>query len=94
MTEAKLSLTLPDGRLAHIESTDGDKTAIMSPQPSPPGSTVRARLEGVACEFQLKVRNCRKVGDLFLIDGRVRNATREMKAALVPPAPENSVDKE
>ncbi len=77
------TMTLSTGGAASIVETDGDKTVIRSPSPSPPGSTVRGRFEGVACEFQLKVRNCKKDGDSFLIDGRVRNATREMKQFLV-----------
>ncbi len=84
MSDSNIAITLPDGQLAHIESTDGDKTTILSPLPSPPGSTVRGRVDGVACEFQLKVRNCRKIDGVFLIDGRLRNATREIKAVLVP----------
>lgn len=84
MSDSKIAIILPDGQLAHIESTDGDKTALLSPLPSPPGSTVRGRIEGVGCEFQLKVRNCRKVDGVFLIDGRLRNATREIKAVLAP----------
>lgn len=75
-------MTLLSGAQATIVETDGDKTLIRTPEPSPPGSTVRARISGVSCEFQLKVRNCKKEGDTFLIDGRVKNATREMKQFL------------
>jgi hypothetical protein len=79
-------MTLRSGAAATIVETDGDKSLIRSPQPSPPGSTVHARILGVTCEFQLKVRNCKKDGDAFLIDGRVKNATREMKQFLAPAA--------
>lgn len=79
-------MTLPSGAAASIVETDGDKTLIRTPEPSPPGSTVRGRIPGVACEFQLKVRNCKKDGESFLIDGRVKNATREMKQFLTPGA--------
>lgn len=77
-------MTLPSGALAFLEESDGHKTVVRSPEPSPPGSVVRAKVEGVSIEFQLKVRNCRKDGELFRIDGRMQNATREMKAWLVP----------
>ncbi len=77
-----IDMTLPGGEAASVIETDGDKTTIRSPLPSPPGSTVRAKIEGVSCEFQLKVRNCKKDGDGFVIDGRVKNATREMKQFL------------
>lgn len=79
-----IEMTLQSGASASIVETDGDKSLIRSREPSPPGSTVRARIAGVTCEFQLKVRNCRKDGDAFLIDGRVKNATREMKQFLSP----------
>jgi len=79
-SDEKINFTLPDGQPAHIESSDGDKTTVACPVPSPPGSLVRGRIETVACELQLKVRNCKKKGELFYIDGRLQNATRELKA--------------
>ena len=82
--KAPVEMTLTSGAGATIVETDGDKSLIRSPDPSPPGSTLRARIEGISCEFQLKVRNCKKDGDAFLIDGRVKNATREMKQFLMP----------
>ena len=63
-------------------SSDGDKTAIQSPEPAPPGATVRGRIAGCAVEFQLKVRNCVKKGNSFEIDGRLRNASRELKTLI------------
>lgn len=78
----EIRISLPSGNTARITETDGDRTTIESPEPSPPGSTVRGRIDGVQCEFELKVRNCRKDGDFFYIDGRTRNATREMKECL------------
>lgn len=82
--KAPIEMTLPSGALATLVESDGDKSLIRSPEPSPPGSTVRGKIAGISCEFQLKVRNCKKDGDGFLIDGRVRNATREMKQFLSP----------
>lgn len=78
-----LEITLPSGKCASIVMSDGDKTTIHSPEPSPPGSTVRGRVAGQPTEFQLKVRNCVRKGNIFEIDGRVMNATRELKATLV-----------
>ena len=77
-----ITITLPNGKTARVTKTEGDHTTIESPEPSPPGSTVRGRIQGIKCEFELKVRNCKKVGDSFFIDGRARNATREMKEYL------------
>ncbi len=82
MSDPRISIHLPSSQLAFVAETDGDKTTIHSPEPAPPGATVRGRIDNVAVEFQLKVRNCKKVGDVFVIDGRLRNATRKMKAAL------------
>ena len=75
-------IRLPSGEVAHVAESDGDKTTVLSPLPSPPGSTFRGQVEGVDAEFQLKVRNCRKQGELFSIDGRTMNATRALKEIL------------
>ena len=85
-TEDKIEFLLTSGKKAHVEASDGDKTTISSPDPSPPGSIVRGNIQGVACAIQLKVRNCRKKGELFFIDGRLQNATRELKTRLNAPS--------
>jgi len=77
-----LEITLLSGKLAQLLRSDGDKTSILSPESSPPGSTVRGRIADMNIEFQLKVRNCIKRDDSFEIDGRVMNATRPMKERL------------
>lgn len=77
-----LDITLLSGKVAQLLRSDGDKTSILSPEPAPPGSTVRGRIADVGVEFQLKVRNCVKQGSVFEIDGRVMNATRQMKECL------------
>lgn len=71
----------------------GDKATLSSPLSSPPGSTLNLVAFEVReadapetrvhrGEFQLKISRCRKVDDLFLLDGRVRNAQRELLSAL------------
>jgi hypothetical protein len=80
--QSGLLILLPDGERAWLKTHEKKHTAVFSTISSPPGSTVRGQVEGVASEFQLKVRNCRKVGELFLIDGRTQNATRELNAIL------------
>jgi hypothetical protein len=77
-----LEITLPSGNVALLLRSDGDKTSILSPEPAPPGSTVRGRIIDMSVEFQLKVRNCIKRESAFEIDGRVMNATRPMKERL------------
>lgn len=82
MNEETTRIELLSGKQARIVMTDGDRTTIESPDPSPPGSTVRGRIEGISCEFRLKVRNCKREGDGYCIDGRLQNATRELKQLL------------
>lgn len=78
-----LELTLKTGEPARLVQAAGDKLSIESPLSSPPGSTVYATVEGVACEFQLKVQRCRKLNEThYQIDGRLRNATRELQAKI------------
>ncbi len=84
--DSSVRVQLPSGEFASVVRSDGDKTTIHSPVPAPPGATVRGRVDGCAVEFQLKVRNCVKRGDDFEIDGRLRNATRDLKALLVQAA--------
>jgi hypothetical protein len=78
-----LSITLPTGESATLVKSDGDKTTILSPLPAPPGATVRGRIDGCSVEFQLKVRNCVRKGELFEIDGRTRNPSREVRTLLI-----------
>lgn len=73
-----LAITLRQGKTAFLIETDGDKTVVASPIPSPPGSTLAGTIEGAAAELQVKVKNCRREGELFRIEGRLRNATREL----------------
>jgi len=78
-------IALKTGELAELVTLQGDKATLASPLPSPPGSTVQCAVhqdQVFVGDFQLKVNRCRKVGDLFHIDGRIRNATREVKAEL------------
>lgn len=75
-------IQLKSGQRAEVVQSDGDTTTILSPQASPPGSTVVATLEGIASELQLKVKSCKKDGDLFRIEGRLRNAPKEVRDRL------------
>jgi hypothetical protein len=77
-----LEITLLSGKVARLLRSDGDKTSILSPEPAPPGSTVRGRIDDASVEFQLKVRNCIKRDTSYEIDGRVVNATRPLKERL------------
>jgi len=78
-------MTLPSGQPCVVVESDGQRAVIESPESSPPGSVVVAHVPGISVTFQLKVRNCRKVGEVFRIEGRTQNATREMRAWLSSP---------
>lgn len=80
--QAPVRIVLHSGQVATLVSINGDKVAIQSPEPAPPGATVRGSVATVPTEFELKVRNCVKNGQYFNIDGRLRNATRPLKALL------------
>ena len=73
---------LSGGEKGRIVKTDGLFVTVESPRPFPPGAPVKADIEGIACKFEFKVRNCKKTGEVFTIDGRSRNATRELLAHL------------
>jgi hypothetical protein len=75
-------LVLQNGQRAEVLESDGDTTAISSPTASPPGSTVVGRLEGIDFDLQLKVKSCKREGDAFRIEGRLRNASREVRDRL------------
>lgn len=76
-------IVLKNGKRAEVVQSDGDNTIILSPQASPPGSTVVATLEGVSRELELKVKSCKREGELYRIEGRLRNAPKEIRDRLV-----------
>ena len=80
---ARVEVLLKTGETALILKSDGDTTVLESPRSSPPGSTVLGRVVGIESELHLKVARCRKVGESFQIEGRLRNAPRDLKAVLV-----------
>ncbi len=81
-----LHVTLKSGQAARLAQLDDDKVTLSSPVAAPPGATVDCILhdaEGTVGDFQIKVNRCRRQGDGFSIDGRLRNAKREVRARLV-----------
>ncbi|MCH2110896.1 MAG: hypothetical protein MK135_16380 [Polyangiaceae bacterium] len=76
------AFTLDSGEPGQVTQAVGQRITLTSPRPFPPGATVRARIKGVACPLEVKVRNCRKVGELFETQGSTQNATRELLAWL------------
>ncbi|HSC86597.1 MAG TPA: hypothetical protein VLC09_04975 [Polyangiaceae bacterium] len=81
----RAQMVLASGEPARLLSLDGDKATVESPIAFPPGATLTCIVsnEGNRLgDFQVKVNRCRRVGEVFHVDGRLRNAVREVRAAL------------
>ena len=85
--------TLKSGGEGKIISAAAERVTLYSPKPAPPGATLQARIVGVACELQVKVRTCKKEGEVFWIEGRTSNATREVLNWLKGPDPTSTEKK-
>ena len=82
--KSPVPFSLTSGQPGRVLFFSPRKIVIETPEPSPPGSTVRGRLTGLQVELQVKVHNCQKQAEsgLFVITGRTQNATREINAVL------------
>lgn len=81
MTQApSLPFLLASGAAARVTEFSAGRTILESPEPAPPGSTVRGTINGLNCPLEVKVRNCRRLAPegVFLIEGRLQNARREL----------------
>lgn len=68
-----------------VLSFDGARIVVLCPRSSPPGSTLRGRIDGVSTELSIKVQNCRLTSSeprMFTVTGRLQNATRELLKVL------------
>jgi hypothetical protein len=65
-----------------VVRTDGDKTSLDVPKAFPHGSTVSAQILGSGFNLEVKVFRCQRVGETYRVDGRVKNASRALRAAL------------
>lgn len=80
------------GGEAELVAIDGDRVRVRSTIPSAPGSRIEGALAPTGKPIRLKVARCRREqgagGFEFEIDGRLLDATREVRAemaALVGP---------
>lgn len=90
-TGAVVTLTWPSGQQATVESFDGERVTLRSGASFAPGAPVTGTLaEPAGMTLSVKVHNCRREGDAFVILGRLFNPTRELRAVLTgvakPPA--------
>lgn len=76
-------IRLVSGEEGFILSTDGDKATLECPKAFPHGATVSALLEGSEFHVELKVFRCKKMGETYRIDGRLKNVSRAFKGALL-----------
>ncbi len=73
------------GGEADVVALEGERVTLRSTVSAPPGSPLDGRLRegphaGVA--LRIKVHGCRREGDLFRIEGRVIDLSRELRAVL------------
>jgi hypothetical protein len=69
----------PGGGEAEVTALDGDRVALLSTAPHAPGSRPEGALEG-AGTVRVKVARCRRQGERFLVEGRLLEATRALRA--------------
>ena len=62
----------------------GDAIVMRSSIPSPPGSRLRGPLSVASAELHMKVHSSKRQSDgTFLLEGRLIDATRELRARLL-----------
>jgi hypothetical protein len=66
---------------AEVTVLEGERIALLSTTPHAPGSRPEGTLEGGGA-VRVKVARCRKQGERFLVEGRLLDATRELRAEI------------
>ena len=68
---------------ASIVALDGDRATLDSSLSSPPGSVIEGILVNDGTTIRIKVRGCKKSdGERFRIDGRILDASRDLRTRL------------
>ncbi len=75
------------GGSGDVAASADDLTTVRSTIPSAPGSRIEGELAEGGAPVRLKVHRCRKDGEAFVIEGRLLDATRELRTALAALAP-------
>lgn len=76
-----LAMQLATGGDVTLLEFDGASVALSSPSAAPPGAPLTLTLTDGEC-LQVKVRDCRRVGERFELRGRCVNLTRALRARL------------
>lgn len=67
---------------ANIVAIDDDRVTLDSSLSSPPGSLFEGFLVNDGGTIRIKVRGCKKQGERFLIEGRILDASRDLRTRL------------
>lgn len=82
-TARTIALLLSSGEPAALVSSDGDKTVLEVPKAFPHGSTVSAQVAGSEYNVEVKVFRCQRAGAAYRVEGRIKNASRALKTAIL-----------
>lgn len=74
-------LRLANDGTANIVALDGERVSLLATRASAPGCPLAGNLED-ATLVRVKVHRCRKQGERFLIEGRLIDATRQLRERL------------
>lgn len=67
---------------ADLLSIDGERVRLRSTIPSAPGSRIEGAVPGSGTGIRVKVARCRQEEGAFVIEGRLLDATRGVRAEL------------
>ena len=67
---------------ASFVAVDGDRVVVDSTLSSPPGSLIDGTLVNGGDAIRIKVRGCKRVGERFRIEGRILDASRDLRTRL------------
>jgi hypothetical protein len=74
-------LRLPNDGTAQLVAIDGERVSLLATRASAPGCPLAGNLED-GTQVRVKVHRCRKQGERFLIEGRLIDATRQLRERL------------
>lgn len=74
-------LRLANEGTANIVALDGERVSLSATRASAPGCPLTGNLEDSTL-VRVKVHRCRKQGERFLIEGRLVDATRQLRERL------------
>ena len=69
------------GGEARVASLDGERLRVLSTTPAAPGTPLDGALEN-GTRVRVKVARCRREADGFVIEGRLVDASRELKKTI------------